>query len=83
MLIKIKTIREETGKEDLIFLLGGPEVFHNAGGLYEELGDAVGVAVAAGPPVLQVAVALGRHLPRDPDTSTTVGHSRCRKQHVI
>ena len=36
--------------------------------------DLVGVAVAAGPPVLQVAVALLRHLPRDADTATAVRH---------
>ena len=64
----------------------------DAGGLNEELGDAVGIAVAAGPPVLQVAITLeckdtiivnmshrtdlGGHLPGNPDAGAPVGHAR-------
>merc|ERR1719219_2543274 len=40
----------------------------------DDLSDRVGVAVAGRSPVLQVAVALLRHVPRDPDAAAPVGH---------
>ena len=41
-----------------------------------EGGHLVGVAVAGGSPVLQVAVALLRHVARDPDTGAPVDQSQ-------
>ena len=38
-------------------------------------GDLVGVTVAARPPVLQVAVTLGRDLAWYPDAAASVGHA--------
>merc|ERR1719219_978185 len=40
----------------------------------DDLSDRVGVAVAGRSPVLQVAVALLRHIPGDPDAAAPVGH---------
>ena len=70
----------------------GPGRFIKTGGLHDELGHGVGVAVAAGPPVLQVAITLeckdniivnmshrtdlGGHLPGNPDAGAPVGHAR-------
>ena len=41
-------------------------------GLDNDPGDLVGVTVAAGPPVLQVAVTLGRHLPGNSESDWSV-----------
>merc|ERR1712045_830944 len=46
-----------------------------ADGLDNDLGDGVRVAVAARPPVLQVAVTLLRALSRYPDAAAPVGHT--------
>merc|ERR1719486_1432503 len=46
-----------------------------ADGLDDDLGDGVRDAVAARPPVLQVAVTLLRALPRYPDAAASVGHA--------
>lgn len=44
-------------------------------GLDNDPGDLVGVTVAAGSPVLQVAVTLGRHLPGNSDAAASIGHA--------
>ena len=46
-----------------------------ADGLDDDPGDGVGVAVGAGPPVLEVAVARLGHVPGDPDGGAPVGHA--------
>ena len=45
------------------------------GRLHTKSSHGVGVTVAAGPPLLQVAVALGRHVPGYPDAGATVVHA--------
>merc|ERR1719452_14097 len=47
-----------------------------AGGLHDDHGHAVRVAVAGGPPVLQVPISLSRDLPGDADAASTVSHPR-------
>merc|ERR1719445_1693795 len=56
-------------------LLSVTTLLLEADGLDDDAGDGVGVAVGAGPPVLEVPVARLGHVPGDPDGGAPVRHA--------
>jgi len=52
------------------------------GGLHNDGSDSVGINVRGGSPVLQITKALGRNLPGDANTGTTVGNPRAERANV-
>ena len=57
-----------------VYQTGNQSSLVQAGGLHDDHGNAVRVAVAGGPPVLQVSISLSRDLSGDADAAPTVGN---------